>query len=236
MRLERVPTGTGAILYDPTRLAHPDRSDFDPQTRPATRAARGRGSAWFLEPLVAGGPALALRHYRRGGLLARFNRDRYCWTGEDATRCFRELRLLARIEALGLPAARPVAALYQRDGLTYRAALLTVRIEGARPLSGQFDETRLDVWARVGSVIGAFHRAGFCHADLNAHNILVDRAGAVHLIDFDRGEQRAVGRWAQGNLDRLARSLAKVGGPGPQSAAWAALLDGYGTPRSAPSR
>lgn len=241
MQLERVPTGTGAILYDPSRLAHPNRSAFDPasleSTGRVTRAAKGRGSAWFIDPAAEGGVALALRHYRRGGLIARWVEDRYLWTGEEATRAFRELRLLAHLETVGLPAARPVGACYDRVGRwTYRAALLTVRIVGARPLSGQCSTTDLGLWERVGKTIAAFHAAGVCHADLNAHNILVDTEGAVHVIDFDRGTLRPPGAWQASNLARLARSLAKVGGPAVDSAAWAALLHGYGTPRSAPCR
>jgi len=241
MRLERVPSETGAILYDPQRLAHPDSLHFDPsrgeQTGTAVRTARGRGSAWFLDPLASGGPALALRHYRRGGLVARFVKDRYFWRGEEATRCFRELRLLAHLEDLGLPAARPVGALYQRVGwLTYRAALLTVRISGGRPLSGQFDVVRPQLWHRVGATVAAFHAAGICHADLNAHNILIDPSDEVHLIDFDRGCVREPGAWRQGNLERLSRSLVKLGGPDPTSPAWQAFLAGYGDPRSAPPR
>jgi hypothetical protein len=59
MWLERVPSETGAILYDPQRLAHPNALHFDPGggevAGTAVRAARGRGSAWFLDPLESGG-------------------------------------------------------------------------------------------------------------------------------------------------------------------------------------
>jgi 3-deoxy-D-manno-octulosonic acid kinase len=241
MRLERVPSETGAILYDPRRLAHPHVDDFDPKSFEksgrVTRAAKGRGSAWFLEPTTSAGVALALRHYRRGGLIARWIHDRYWWSGEESTRCFRELRLLALLEDLGLPAARPVGALYERVGLvSYRAALLTVRISGGRPLSSQFGAVNLEVWQRVGATIAAFHAAGVCHADLNAHNILIDARGGVHLIDFDRGQVRKPGPWMRSNLARLARSLAKLNGPKVQSPAWQALMSGYEAPRGAPLR
>jgi 3-deoxy-D-manno-octulosonic acid kinase len=58
----------------------------------------------------------------------------------------------------------------------------------------------------------------------------------VHLIDFDRGCVREPGAWRQGNLERLSRSLVKLGGPDPTSPAWQAFLAGYGDPRSAPPR
>jgi 3-deoxy-D-manno-octulosonic acid kinase len=190
-----------------------------------------------MPPIVPGEPELALRHYQRGGLIARLVHRRYWWRGEEATRCFRELRLLAHLETLGLPAARPVGALYQRTGaLSYQAALLTVRICGARPLSAELDAAGTEIWQRVGATIAAFHAAGICHADLNAHNILIDRGGGVHLIDFDRGRVRTAGGWMARNLARLSRSLVKVGGPDTTSVQWQALLAGYGAPRSAPSR
>ena len=63
-------------------------------------------------------------------------------------------------------------------------------------------------------MLARFHRAGLDHADLNAHNILLDAAGNPWLIDFDRSRRRADGSWRQSNLDRLARSLAKLSGGG----------------------
>ena len=231
MRLERIPTGTGAILYDPSRLDHPCPADFDPAALGAAgrvaATAPGRGSAWFLAPRPGGAPQV-LRHYRRGGLVARLIEDRYLWSGAEATRGFRELALLARIEALGLPAARPVAARYERAGAWYRADLLTVAIEGARPLAELLDGAQgAAPWPLVGRTIRAFHDAGIRHADLNARNILVAGDGTVHLIDFDRGAEARPGAWRAANLARLARSLAKFGGPGTESEEWRALLAGY---------
>jgi 3-deoxy-D-manno-octulosonic acid kinase len=231
MRLERIPTESGAILYDPSRISHPQPADFEPLALLAagrvSATAPGRGSAWFVDSRD-GMPPQVLRHYRRGGLVARLVADRYLWSGEEATRAFRELRLLALVESLGLPAARPVAARYVRDGLWYRADLLTVAIPAARPLAECLDAAPGDpLWPRVGATIRAFHDAGIRHADLNARNLLVRADGAVQMIDFDRGVQCRPGPWREANLARLARSLQKFGGPPPQSAQWRALLDGY---------
>ena len=94
-------------------------------------------------------------------------------------------------------------------------------------------------WPEIGRTIRSFHDAGVYHADLNAHNILLGRgpeqgnggreAGRpqgppanpmVWLIDFDRGSFRAGDGWKQGTLDRLARSLQKIGtGMGDQDGA-----------------
>ena len=103
-------------------------------------------------------------------------------------------------------------------------------------MSSQFDVVRSEIWHRVGATVAAFHTAGICHADLNAHNILIDHSDAVHLIDFDRGSVRVPGSWMGSNLKRLSRSLVKLGGPSPTSQAWQALLDGYDEVRRAPFR
>jgi 3-deoxy-D-manno-octulosonic acid kinase len=244
MRLERIATETGAILYDPARLDHPTPVDFDPaalaEAGRVTATATGRGSAWFIAAPHPGGGATVLRHYRRGGWIARWVADRYLWRGEEATRCFRELRLLAAIEAAGLPAARPVAARYQRAGPGYRADLLTLAIPGAQPLAARLrDGLPPALWRSIGATIRDFHDAGVCHADLNARNVLLDAGDGVHLIDFDRGALAGAGRWREANLVRLRRSLLKLGGPGTGSAdpaGWAELVAGYRTPRSAPPR
>jgi 3-deoxy-D-manno-octulosonic acid kinase len=85
-------------------------------------------------------------------------------------------------------------------------------------------------WRRVGSILARFHAVGADHADLNAHNILIDEAGTVSVIDFDRGRLRPPGAWAAGNLARLRRSLLKIGGQRFVDAIWGQLLAGYANP------
>ena len=189
----------------------------------------GRGSAWF----VGDGATWVLRHYRRGGFIARLSRDCYMWTGEARVRSFAEWRLLKELHGRGLPVPRPIAARYQRAGLYYRCDLITQRIAGAAPLSavmlrGPLAEAH---WKSVGRAVARLHAAGADHADLNAHNILIDESGVVSVIDFDRGALRGPGVWRERNLSRLHRSLVKVSrelAPGRFSAAaWHELLAGY---------
>jgi tRNA A-37 threonylcarbamoyl transferase component Bud32 len=59
-------------------------------------------------------------------------------------------------------------------------------------------------------VVAQLHRHGADHADLNAHNILLDDKDEVSVVDFDRGRLRTAGSWQQHNLQRLHRSLLKV--------------------------
>ena len=243
MPLVRIPTEFGAILYDPSRIDHPRAADFDPAALGAAGrvegGAQGRGSVWFVAARSGSG-SWVLRHYRRGGLIARLMQDWYVWCGAAATRSFRELTLLDEIEALGLPAVRAVAGQYRRAGFGYRADLLTVAVADSRTLAALLAATpALAPWPQVGATIRAFHDAGICHADLNAHNVLVDAEGGVRLLDFDRGSRRSPGGWRRGNLKRLKRSLEKLAaaaGGVLDGAHWAALESGYEAPRSAPRR
>lgn len=225
-------TTNGAILRDPGCEVVPDAAWFDATRWPRAADAddSGRGGVPFLVTPVG---TCALRHYRRGGLVARLVADRYLWTGAERTRAFREFRLLAKLANAGLPVARPVAARYQRGGLSYRADLLTRRIERARTLARQIDASGATaaLAARVGETIACFHVAGAWHADLNANNIMVDSAGSVWLIDFDRGRLRSPSpSWQRSNLARLRRSLAKLGldrGPDFEQRFWKPLLDAH---------
>lgn len=212
--------GTCVILFDAARLPQAEADWFEPaywgeQASPV--ASGGRGSAWFVRTPT--GDAV-LRHYRRGGRVAAMLGDRYLWRGEDASRAFREFRLLAALKAKGLPVPRPLGARLRRKGPWYRADLLVERIDGARSLAEAMQESLpAQPWERIGAVLARFHRCGAFHADLNAHNLLLDRAGAVWLIDFDRGEHRrpATG-WAMQNLARLSRSLRKLCPTGQEAA------------------
>lgn len=171
----------------------------------------GRGSAWFVEAEFGSG---VLRHYRRGGALARINAERYLWLGVEQARCTREYRLLRAMHTQGLPVPAPLAAGWWRQGAFYRQALLTERIPGAVSLAELMAEKPARTpWEGAGQVIARFHRAGVWHADLNAHNILRDTHGEIWLIDFDRCTQGLLSdSEREQNMLRLRRSLQKLGG------------------------
>jgi 3-deoxy-D-manno-octulosonic acid kinase len=249
--VQRIATSNGAVLADSASLVRVADAGAAPLGTVAAQklfepefwAARGelaqvtggRGSAWF----VAGGGGWVLRHSRRGGFIARLSQDGYFWTGESAVRTFAEFRLLAELVSRDLPVPAPVAARYERRGLLYRCDLITERIAGARPLSAVLGLAALDEpgWRDVGATLARLHAAGADHADLNAHNILLDEAGTVSVIDFDRGKLRAPSSprrpagWAAQNLSRLRRSLTKISRHLPpercSAGAWRWLLAGY---------
>ena len=192
----------------------------------------GRGSAWFI---ASGARQWVLRHFRRGGFIARLSQDRYVWTGEEGVRAFAEWRLLEALTERGLPVPQPVAARYRRTGWYYRCDLITQRVVNAEPLSAALARAALPepLWRAVGAAVARLHRAGVDHADLNAHNLLLDVAGVVRVIDFDRSRLRAPGTWASRNLQRLRRSLAKISRDLPSGRfseeTWDWLMAGYET-------
>jgi 3-deoxy-D-manno-octulosonic acid kinase len=224
----------GAVLFDASLAPAADGGWFEPAYWRAHGALQtqggGRGGVAVIDTPAG---ACVLRHYHRGGLVARVNRDRYLWTGAARTRSFAEFRLLAHIAALGLPAPQPVAARYRRHALSYTADLITRRIDDARTLAQMLVEGRLDadLAREVGALVARFHREGIWHADLNAHNVLV-AGGALYLIDFDRGALRPPAEgWRLANLARLRRSLVKLGAdarnPDFQATLWGPLMYGY---------
>lgn len=232
-RFEVTRTGRTATFFD--AAAYPrfepsvfDRSDWhvDPGR---THTQTGRGGVRMLD---VDGETWVRRHYHRGGFVSRFVYDAYVWTGLARCRPLRELELLARMRALGLPVPMPVAGRVVVTGVVYRADLITVLLPGTRPLSGAIAAGAVDpsVWPRIGEMIRRIHSAGVDHPDLTAHNILLDAAGRTYLLDFDNARVRAGDAWMPARLARLRRSLGKVAletGTRFDTSGWSALSAAY---------
>lgn len=212
MNSTQITTEKSHILYDADCIGQVDDTFFEPEAWSAQNlvldVAPGRGTTVFVR---SGESAYALRHYQRGGIPARFSRDRYLWRGLERSRAWQEWKLLAELYRRGLPVPRPIAARVIHGGMTYQADIVTERLP-ARPLAEWLGQKRLSVaWLReVGAGIRRFHNEGIYHADLNARNVLLDDEGGIYLIDFDRGDMRKPStRWQRANLERLRRSLEK---------------------------
>lgn len=202
--------GAGVLRYDSKVLDSPDTGIFDPAS-PSVNAVPvaegGRNAAWYVRCGTRDG---VLRHYRRGGWMARISEDRYLWGGAGHVRSLNEFDILRSLYEAGLPVPRPLAAAYWQQGLTYRAAIIVERIPDARPLASVLDSADCDQVARA---IYTMHEQGVWHADLNAFNILLDTQGRAWLIDFDKAHRTVLSQERRSaNLLRLRRSLAKVAG------------------------
>lgn len=207
----------GKMVFDKTRIQRPSPALFDPGNPDLTTEAVGQGgrqAAWFVK---ADFGSAVLRHYRRGGLIARISKNSYIWRCADRTRSLAEFDILQHMHAQGLPVPRPLAAAYWRKGLLYRAAILIERIHNVRTLTevvraGNHPDPA--VQKHVAQAVFALHESGFWHADLNAYNILLDDTGKVWLIDFDKAIETVVSPAARDrNLSRLLRSMRKVAPP-----------------------
>ncbi len=215
MKLITEYTKSEHILYDADCIENPAELGFTSQNWAArseiTGFAEGRGTTFFVQH---GGQDYVLRHYLRGGLIARWLNDRYLWTGLSRTRAWREWHMLAAMREKRLPVPAPVAARVQRKGVFYCADIMTLRIHQSQTLSDCLSQKPLnkEYWLALGKILRRFHELGVYHADLNANNILLDADKGFHLIDFDRGYfRKPAAGWQQANLARLRRSLDKIG-------------------------
>lgn len=203
--------GRDGIRYKPSFTAAPRLALFNPAT-PALNAQAvaqgGRNAAWFIEH---NGQAALLRHYKRGGLVAKLVRQYYVWLGAERTRSWAEFAVLLHLRHRSVAVPIPLAALWQRVFLGYKAAIIVQRIPDALPIAHQLENTRAEA---VAFAVKQMHDAGVWHADLNVFNILIDAQQKIHLIDFDKAKILGVvkSKQRQNNVLRLRRSLIKVRG------------------------
>lgn len=216
--------GVVRYVHNPTHQFDATSFDTDALARGALidgEATAGRGNTVFF---TLHKQQLVLRHYRRGGLVRHISEKHYIFTGMDNTRAMREFDLLLSLQSKGLPAPVPYACRVLRHGLFYTASLVTHRLPGqtlaerllANGLLSSENTCDKNLWRSLGELIARFHAAGVFHADLNAHNIMLDDDGNLFLIDFDRGRMQALPKdpaqsgWCVENISRLERSIKKI--------------------------
>lgn len=201
----------GAIRYNGHFITSPSLAMFDP-TQPDLQAQAvtqgGRNAAWFVQ---LNGYSAVLRHYRRGGLVAKLVRNYYFWLGAQRTRSWSEYAVLLHLYNKGVAVPQPIAALWQRRFCYYKAAIVVARIPDAWPIAHRLEHCDPK---SVALAVKQMHDAGVWHADLNVFNVLIDVQQRIYLIDFDRATVSDVVEKTQrlNNVLRLKRSLIKVRG------------------------
>jgi 3-deoxy-D-manno-octulosonic acid kinase len=155
------------------------------------RVLQGRGPAYQIEAPIGW---CVVRHYRRGGEVARWLGDRYLRAGEP--RPLRELRASEEARRRGIETPPVLALAIYPAGAFYRADIVTAYVPGAVDLAAALygpasleGEDRLAAWATVGALLRALAERGVVHADLNLKNILLDpsvRPFRTMLLDLDR--------------------------------------------------
>lgn len=174
--------------------------------------SKGRHTTWFVQPPsdVSSTPWV-LRHYYRGGMVSKITHDQFFYLGLKNTRPYKELLLLDWMYRQGLPVPKPIGARIVKGLLLYKADLLMEKL-AASDLVALLTKRELSEsqWQNIGELVARFHNKGIYHADLNAHNILMDDNDKIWLIDFDRCEVRKSSfQWQNQNIQRLHRSFLK---------------------------
>jgi len=184
-------------------------------TLPPARAllgGRGGVGAFQLRPDLTA----ILRPYRRGGLVARLNRQRYFGA---RPRPFREVRASERLRAAGVPTPEVLAAAVMWDAPgCYRGALASREVPGAinlwHYLQMAAPAERGPACLAAAAVTRRLHAAGAIHPDLNLQNYLVRRTPAgveAWIIDLDRVRfARVTGRIRRAAFARLCRSIRRL--------------------------
>jgi 3-deoxy-D-manno-octulosonic-acid transferase len=222
---------------DPHLFDHPWPPTEALSSASALATGSGRGPAQRLQ---VGQVCWVWRHYRRGGLMARWTQDTYPAQSSAHSRAMQEFALLRALGSEGLPVAAPVAARCERiwpgwgRWSRYRADIVLQYLPHTHNLVQCLRQQALapSAWAALGQAIAALHRHQVFHADLNAHNLLLDAQGQAFVVDFDKCERRPGHAWKNHNLQRLQRSLRKERHRHPalhwdEATDWPALLCGY---------
>jgi 3-deoxy-D-manno-octulosonic-acid transferase len=227
--------GSQTLWVDATCFASAQPGLFDPawwQQQGASQSM-GAGRGHIHRVRDARGQYL-LRHYYRGGLMARISRDLFLAQPLARTRAMAEFTLLAQLRARHLPVPQACAARHVRHGLFYRADILVALIPGATDVARRLhhDQALMPLqWHALGRAVRALHDEQVFHADLNCHNLMLDTQGQAWIVDFDKCGFRAGEHWKADNLARLLRSLRKELRLNPQlhwsDAHWQPFMAGY---------
>ncbi|GAB56134.1 3-deoxy-D-manno-octulosonic acid kinase [Glaciecola punicea ACAM 611] len=208
-------------------------NDFLKRKKLITQIAKGRGIVYFF---TLGNTELVLRHYKRGGLVAKVSNDSFIFTRISHTRCYEELSVLQHLRDKKVNVPKPIAGKITRKGLFYSADIITEVISNAVELNEILlsEGVVAATWQAIGLQIKKMHNAQVYHGDINVKNILLSRQTtppSIHLLDFDKCAIKRGDDWKNANLLRFKRSLLKQVSKSPhyhyRQRDWDALLAGY---------
>lgn len=216
--IKKLNQGNSLAWFDPHFYPNFEVAYFRPeywqQQGLVSGQSKGRNTVWFIRQ--PNGKEAVWRHYYRGGLVGKLNKDKFWPEPAAQSRAMAEFSLLWQMRLWGLPVPRPCAALYQKHAFSYSADILIERIPGTTDLAHLLQQRPLTAaeWQQLGALIASFHQHQVYHSDLNCHNILLDKQGQFWLIDFDKCAIRTAAdypdqSWKAQNLQRLLRSLNK---------------------------
>lgn len=232
------------LLTEEGKYLRVGEHDFDPSSlikrELVIKKKQGRGDVYFFKLAKASSDrSFALRHYCRGGLVAKILYDKFFYSGVHESRCYEELALLDYLNHQGVNVPKPIAAKLTTKSFFYTADLITEVVVDTKELHEILLTKPLSTneWENVGKQIRKMHDAYVCHDDINVKNVLIQQHTKdmrVFLIDFDKCsvKTKEAKGWQSANLNRLKRSLKKQRALHSEyfysSQNWDALMHGYG--------
>ncbi|MGV6851876.1 MAG: 3-deoxy-D-manno-octulosonic acid kinase [bacterium] len=232
MKSETINRQECHILYDPAlfrfKKEYFDLSWWQDQSG-VSKPHAGRGTALIVDQDKY---QWVLRRYHRGGMVAKLLGEHYLCFQKQQWRSFNEFNLLSYLYEHGFPVPKPIAALAEKYFIFHKFGLITKRIDRSKTLVEYLKGGQQIDWNQLGALLAKMHNMGVDHADLNAHNILIDHKQQIYIIDFDKGRIRSGGKWAKKNIMRLHRSLEKLTRSGELShdhwrEEWGSLMTTY---------
>jgi 3-deoxy-D-manno-octulosonic acid kinase len=186
-------------------------ADFLQQKKLITRTAQGRGTVYFF---ALSNKQLVLRHYKRGGAVAKISDDKFIFCNISSSRCYAELEVLQHLRNNKVNVPNPIAGKITRKGMFYTADIITEVISDTVELHEVLQSSALlpQTWQAIGSEIKKMHNAQVFHGDINVKNILLNEQRSksiIHLLDFDKCTIKQGDDWKMANLMRFQRSLLK---------------------------
>ena len=169
----------------------------------------GRGKALELE---YGGKSYFLKHYIRGGFVAKISYDRYIFNSLASTRAVKEYNFLNTMNDKGLPVPKAAALQVITNRFTYKADLITCKIENEGTLYEFIKNNKMTkaLWNALSTTIEKFYQENVYHSDLNAKNIIIDKDNNFFLLDFDNSYFFYDKKLFTKSMFRLERSLKKI--------------------------
>ena len=116
---------------------------FDIQSAdPSQTWSKEQGGRQAVKKFAVNNRQYVLRHYCRGGVPAHITKDRFIFRGWQATRAYREIKMLLEMSQLGLPVPFPVAARCNAGRITYSADIIMVEIPDSESLAAVLTKRR----------------------------------------------------------------------------------------------
>ncbi len=170
--------------------------------------SHGRGTTYFINYTTK--DRWVLRHYLRGGFIAKLLKDGYFYPGRAHSRPYKEFNLLAQMQQWQMPVPTPVAAHINLN--FYPIAhydILIKYIENSKDLVSILQQRTLqeeDLY-NIAQSLKTLKEHKIYHHDLNIHNLMLDDQKKCWIIDFDKA-QIADGHFDE-MISRLRRSFVK---------------------------